>query len=143
MHPLYRVVCLLELITLRADEPLPRPLSAGSVRINPRRTLVEKSLRANKDDLSFLSHQRKLNVSPPHRVLRPIGMKQFYCESTHVSPPNACGSADCEWAQQVTLYTNFASKNHLKNGAVAIRLQPLVRRGSAKNRGALPQSTPP
>jgi hypothetical protein len=37
--------------------------------------------------------------------------------------PNARGSADCGWARQVTLYTNFASKKYLKNRAVAIRLQ--------------------
>jgi hypothetical protein len=43
-----------------------------------------------------------------------------------MQPPNAGGSADCGRARQVTLYTNFASKKHLKNGAVAIRLQLLV-----------------
>ena len=47
----------------------------------------------------------------------------------HVVAANACGSADCGGARQVTLYTkytNFASNKCLKNGAVAIRLQPLV-----------------
>jgi hypothetical protein len=43
-----------------------------------------------------------------------------------ICAPNACGSADCGRARQITLYTNFASKKRLKNGAVAIRLQPLV-----------------
>jgi hypothetical protein len=42
------------------------------------RSLEEKSLCTNKDGLSFLSRKQKLNVSPPHRVLRTIGMKQFY-----------------------------------------------------------------
>ena len=39
--------------------------------------------------------------------------------------PNARGSADCGQARQATLYTNFASKKYLKNGAVASRLQAL------------------
>jgi hypothetical protein len=39
--------------------------------------------------------------------------------------PNACGSADCGLARLDSLTTDIASKGCLKNGAIAIRLQPL------------------
>jgi hypothetical protein len=58
-----------------------------------------------------------------------IALMEYY--SGKYSPQqaaNACGSADCGWARQATLYTNFASKKRLKNRAVAIRLQPFVGR---------------
>ena len=56
-----------------------------------------------------------------------------------VKQANARGLADCGLAKLAWFYANFAGKTRLKNRAVAIRLQPLVRRGPTKSRAALPR----